>query len=257
MVKIVTEIKCSMCGTTVAAEDIKEHYRHCRGRDTRRQRLKDGQTFIISYGSLPVVGELRYDGYKIQCHICGKWYRGLATHIRVHGLTADEYREEFSLNRTQPLCSPDISDGLADKLRQTGLIGKNKFKCGQRPYSRTLRKQGRMAISRRRLGQSTSLTLKKYQAQLKNMEKLRVTVPCCICGKPTLGIKGLQRSEACPECRKERKKRYMKEWSATHKGYRKEYMKQWHVNHPGYNTVTEKNRRRHLLLSKQRSEAEQ
>lgn len=243
MVKLVTEIQCSMCGITVAAEDIKEHYRRCPSRDNRRQRLKDGQASIISYGSLPMEGELRYDGYKIQCHICGKWYRGLATHIRVHGLTADEYREEFSLNRSQPLCSPDISDGLADRLRQRGLVGKNKFQVGNAPSPHSsFRKQGRIAISRSKLGKSPSLTPKRYQSQLENLGKLRVTVPCCICRKPTLGIKGLQRSEACPACRNERKRRYMKEWSATHQDYRRNYMEQWHANHPDYNTVTERNR---------------
>lgn len=51
-------------------------------------------------------GILAYDPVedKVQCHICGKWFRGLNNHVlRAHGWTADDYREEFGLNRGQSL----------------------------------------------------------------------------------------------------------------------------------------------------------
>ncbi len=62
------------------------------------------------------VGIVAYDPIedKLQCHLCGKWFRGLSTHVVVaHGWTADEYREEFGLNRTQTL----ICEGTREKLR--------------------------------------------------------------------------------------------------------------------------------------------
>ena len=63
------------------------------------------------------VGILAYDPIedKLQCHLCGKWFRGLGVHVVVaHGWTADDYREEFGLNRQQAL----ICEGTREKLRR-------------------------------------------------------------------------------------------------------------------------------------------
>ena len=52
---------------------------------------------------------------KLQCHLCGKWFQGLATHVVVgHGWSADDYREEFGLNKQQSL----ICEGTKEKLRR-------------------------------------------------------------------------------------------------------------------------------------------
>ncbi len=61
------------------------------------------------------VGIVTYDPIadKLQCHLCGKWRRGLSAHIvGAHGWTADDYREEFGLNRGQAL----ICEGTKQKL---------------------------------------------------------------------------------------------------------------------------------------------
>ena len=63
------------------------------------------------------VGILAYDPIedKLQCHLCGKWFRGLSVHVVVkHGWTADDYREEFGLNRHQSL----ICEGTKEILRK-------------------------------------------------------------------------------------------------------------------------------------------
>ena len=64
------------------------------------------------YGQL---GLLTYDQLedKVQCHLCGSWFRCLGVHVfRTHGLAADEYRENFGLNRGQSL----ICEGTRRKL---------------------------------------------------------------------------------------------------------------------------------------------
>ncbi|MBA7698540.1 hypothetical protein ES703_107218 [subsurface metagenome] len=61
------------------------------------------------------VGIVAYDPIedRLQCHLCGKWFRGLGVHVVVaHGWSADDYREEFSLNRQQAL----ICEGTREKL---------------------------------------------------------------------------------------------------------------------------------------------
>jgi len=63
------------------------------------------------------VGVLTYDEIedKVQCHICGKWFRGLSAHVwQTHGWSADDYREEFGLNRGQSL----VCEGTRQRLRE-------------------------------------------------------------------------------------------------------------------------------------------
>lgn len=50
------------------------------------------------------LGVLVYDeDGRQQCHVCGRFWRGLGMHVTKHGLTADGYREEFGLLSSQPL----------------------------------------------------------------------------------------------------------------------------------------------------------
>jgi predicted transcriptional regulator len=57
-------------------------------------------------------GELRVDvdEQRVQCHLCGRWYRALApTHLaRAHGVTADEYRVLVGLLPRHSLWAPDM-----------------------------------------------------------------------------------------------------------------------------------------------------
>ena len=64
------------------------------------------------YGKL---GVLETDGERVQCHICGRWYRHLGSHAwHSHGMTADEYREEYGLNRGQILVSTELHQLLRE-----------------------------------------------------------------------------------------------------------------------------------------------
>ena len=69
-------------------------------------------------------GILDYDPIedKVQCHICGEWFRGLNNHVfRTHGCTADDYREEFGLNRNQSLICEGTKQKLAVANKKLGL----------------------------------------------------------------------------------------------------------------------------------------
>ncbi|MER8188588.1 MucR family transcriptional regulator [Kitasatospora sp. NPDC094015] len=45
----------------------------------------------------------------VLCHVCGRGFRALGSHVRVHGMTAAEYREEFRLMRTRALSARAVS----------------------------------------------------------------------------------------------------------------------------------------------------
>ncbi len=62
-------------------------------------------------------GILETDGERLQCHICGKWRKGLGNHaFKTHGLTADDYREKFGLRYTTALLAPASSAKLSASI---------------------------------------------------------------------------------------------------------------------------------------------
>jgi hypothetical protein len=65
-------------------------------------------------------GELRVDvdEQRVQCHLCGGWYRSLApTHLaRAHDMTADEYRVLVGLLPRHSLWAPDLIEAHRERL---------------------------------------------------------------------------------------------------------------------------------------------
>jgi hypothetical protein len=58
----------------------------------------------------------------ICCLVCGGAYRQLTnTHLRNHGLTADEYKRRFGYNRGRPLMCRTLCRLYADRAVKTGL----------------------------------------------------------------------------------------------------------------------------------------
>tara|TARA_R110000868_G_scaffold411107_1_gene701829 strand:- start:1604 stop:2416 length:813 start_codon:yes stop_codon:yes gene_type:complete len=65
--------------------------------------------FTSGYGYLGVILQDINSG-KIQCHLCGKLFKGLNTHLfRKHEINSTEYKEKTGLNKTTPLCSSNSS----------------------------------------------------------------------------------------------------------------------------------------------------
>lgn len=62
----------------------------------------------------------------IVCLECGKSFRTLKRHLQIdHDLTADEYRDRFSLPREYPLVAPDYAEARSAIARKLGL-GRNR-----------------------------------------------------------------------------------------------------------------------------------
>ena len=49
------------------------------------------------------VGRLLADGDRVCCHLCGRWFLSVASHLRVHGWPKAEYVAAFGLERGNPL----------------------------------------------------------------------------------------------------------------------------------------------------------
>lgn len=81
---------------------------------------------------LPPYGQIVTDDTRIQCHVCGRWYGSLVTHIRVHGLDAARYKERYDLPRTSSLLGPQAAERQrqAALARDQGAIGRANIPAG-------------------------------------------------------------------------------------------------------------------------------
>jgi hypothetical protein len=77
-------------------------------------RAFDGTPLYAPRGELPI----DVDEQRVQCHLCGAWYRSLApTHLaRAHGITANEYRVLVGLLPRHSLWAPDMIEAHSARL---------------------------------------------------------------------------------------------------------------------------------------------
>lgn len=76
--------------------------------------LPDGTGLHAPPGELVIEVETA----RLCCHLCGRWFVSLGGHLRVHGHTADSYREAMGLCRTRPLVAETLSRSIAARQTQ-------------------------------------------------------------------------------------------------------------------------------------------
>jgi len=59
-----------------------------------------------------------------QCHECWDFYNFLGSHVHMHELTADEYKERWGLNRQTPLMSATLREGQSTVAKRNQDEGK-------------------------------------------------------------------------------------------------------------------------------------
>lgn len=65
------------------------------------------------------------DNSKIECHICGCWYKSLTYHVyATHGMLPSDYREKFDLAIELPLVSKETSTKLSAHFQKLLVEGK-------------------------------------------------------------------------------------------------------------------------------------
>lgn len=92
------------------------------------------EEIIKENATLPPRGEVWYNEKgKIICHICGKSFDKLTTHlVQVHDMNASEYKITFGLKNTQKLTSKGLEEyfRVNNKNLITKYSNRTKFKKG-------------------------------------------------------------------------------------------------------------------------------
>lgn len=181
---------------------------------------------------LPALGQLISDnGERVQCHICGRWFIYLAPHLRwKHNLTCDEYREDFGLNRTQPLCAESLSEKHRRHFVEQGLVGKHLvFNLGELfPHKgKEERLQAKLNMSRTRTGVPLQVTPQGKEARRQNVRNnLFALLPCVECGVMVVAQRN-GNAAVCPKCRPEHKRKYTKQWADAHRQHLRDYWRDY------------------------------
>jgi hypothetical protein len=124
-------------------------------------RALDRTPLFALRGELPV----DMDEQRVQCHVCGGWYRALApTHLsRAHGVTADEYRELVGLRPRHPLWAPDLIEAQGARLRS---------RIAAEPRLRAAMAKGRALAQRGELQRRARSRLAKRRVSLEREREL-------------------------------------------------------------------------------------
>src|SRR5919108_730413 len=168
-------------------------------------RLPDGTPYFAPLGHLPYDP----DEDKVQCHLCGDWFRLVgASHVRWHGWTLDEYREAFELlKRTSTAAA-----GVSDKLRRNAITRKETNERWANPPQASGRRPGRGVPRWRSLAAlhpelaaqlhpTRNRELNSYQ--LGAASRRRVWWRCGTCGNDWRTLLSTRtRGHGCPKCRR-------------------------------------------------------
>ena len=55
---------------------------------------------------------------RLCCHLCGRWFVSLGSHVRAHGYTARSYRVAMGLCAGEPLTAAELSTSIAERQAQ-------------------------------------------------------------------------------------------------------------------------------------------
>lgn len=121
------------------------------------EKHRPSPTAVDQGEGLPPLGAMRYsdDGTKVQCHACGRWFGALNTHLKIHEMDADAYKDRYGLARGASLLPPAVQERYreASVARGQGEIGKAYLPPGKpRAKGIEARLSDRIARSRKRKG---------------------------------------------------------------------------------------------------------
>lgn len=114
------------------------------------------------------MGRFEKDEERAMCHLCGGWFRNVGVHAyQRHGLTADEYRREFSLMSKTALVSEGHSEGCRERQKARTIDG---FLEAGRAAAEGRAASGRPASTEG--GRARTLEEKRSAAYAERMERL-------------------------------------------------------------------------------------
>lgn len=113
------------------------------------------------------------DTGRLCCHLCGRWFVSLGSHVQVHGYSADGYREAMGLLRSRALVTAGLSRSIsarqADAYRTSERV-RERFAVGQ-----ALARDGQLAWRARGANTAGSERLERSRSRSRDLATGRAT----------------------------------------------------------------------------------
>ncbi len=130
--------------------------------------LPDGTGLHAPHGELVIESGTG----RVCCHLCGRWYVSLGSHLRTHGHTADSYRDAMGLCRSRPLVAETLSRSIA--TRQTEAYRRSPELRARLAVGQEFSKNGRLSTLAR-TARTTSASLESARIRRAALDAGRVT----------------------------------------------------------------------------------
>ena len=113
------------------------------------------------------------DGVPLVCRICNKNCKHLGSHLRVHGLTAKEYKAEFELPYSMALISKEIHEKQSEQ-----------WHANAKKYSKNLQLTPEFQFHAGRDGKRriSQYERKRIVARIQSVNATRTHTKCEVCG---------------------------------------------------------------------------
>lgn len=106
---------------------------------------------------------------RVQCHLCGRWYKSLGAHLKIHKETATSYKKEVGLFKREPLMSYKTvalfrrkNSNKSKGNLTNGTRFRSGFRNGNGDGSKTMQFKNRYGTCDAQLGFRLSEAVKKY-----------------------------------------------------------------------------------------------
>jgi hypothetical protein len=127
------------------------------------------------------LGQMVPDGDRVCCHLCGRWFLSVASHLRVHGWTKDGYVEAFGLESGNSLA------GVATRKRRAAAL------AARRVVDPTLREAQSSARERARKGELTRAAAAAARGRAHPLERRPKTLAALAMARPEARAAGYAR----------------------------------------------------------------
>ncbi|MFB9179118.1 MucR family transcriptional regulator [Dactylosporangium sucinum] len=127
------------------------------------------------------VGQLLVDGDRVCCHLCGRWFLSVASHLRHHGWTKAQYIEAFGLEIGNPL------SGEATRKRRAAAL------TARRAVEPVIREAQRAARGRAGDGTLTAAAARAARGRAHPAERLAKTLAALATVDPAARAAGNRR----------------------------------------------------------------
>lgn len=101
----------------------KESNLRSKRRRAARRAAKPGFPVIEKFMSIDDAREY-LSGDRVICLLCGKTYKDVGKHLRVHDISPDQYREMYNIPWTYPLCCHETSEAFREAVQKRIADGK-------------------------------------------------------------------------------------------------------------------------------------